>query len=406
MAKESNSVKKLHYAVILDTNTLIFGNPFRSEVVRLIKNFKSHGAVEIKYYIPKVVAEEFKSKLPKRIHTARAAYGNATKEITGLMGVTFPEVEIFPNEAIKVAGENALKKYDINILDTPSVGLADILKKAIYHEPPFKSEGDAGLKDELIAETVKSHAPGMSNDSVVVFICSDETFRKYMTSISEEFRFKVYQSIDEFESELKLQLLLTGEETKLVDTLAKAAEAIFFRDEEQKTLFYKEALPRLHTNFPTLFSNPQPEQSWTLYSGNFMGLDTRNGRWSPIDKAKYEIFRPLFLEKTGENIFIWESTVIYSQNFENLDSLRGYVYSGSVGSGSQVGSYNLRFTVKWSVKLNSEGKFDLDSAKVIDVDHIKDRSVSGGWTVNWPQTPISGPTGLSGTVTLEEVDKI
>jgi hypothetical protein len=248
------------------------------------------------------------------------------------------EVEIFPNEAIKVAGENALKKYDINILDTPSVGLADILKKAIYHEPPFKSEGDAGLKDELIAETVKSHAPGMSNDSVVVFICSDETFRKYMTSISEEFRFKVYQSIDEFESELKLQLLLTGEETKLVDTLAKAAEAIFFRDEEQKTLFYKEALPRLHTNFPTLFSNPQPEQSWTLYSGNFMGLDTRNGRWSPIDKAKYEIFRPLFLEKTGENIFIWESTVIYSQNFENLDSLRGYVYSGSVGSGSHGGN--------------------------------------------------------------------
>lgn len=35
-----------------------------TEIVKLVEDYKDHGEVELKYFIPKVVEEEFKSKLP------------------------------------------------------------------------------------------------------------------------------------------------------------------------------------------------------------------------------------------------------------------------------------------------------------------------------------------------------
>lgn len=387
--------KLLKYSVIFDTNILFYGNPFRSEISKLVKKYANHSKVSLDYFIPKVVEEELKSKLPQKIQEAKASYGKAIDEINGLMQTTLPEIKIsFADEDVIRSVEKTLKKYKMRTLDTPSIGLQPMLKKALLHQPPFKAVGDAGFKDAVISETVKAHSPGLSNTSEVVFICNDGDLKKYMLTVAEEYKFKVYQSIDEFESELKLHLLLAGGSTKLANTLAAEAEQAFFVEEDPKSLFYKQAWEKIKSTFPTLFSNPQPQSNPSYVATAMMAKDTP-GQWVPTDKARYEIFKPLFVEKNERNSLIWQSTVVYSQNFEKQTSWSantGEVYMPLPESGE----YKLQFTVRWSVSLASDGKLEPPSAQVLDVDQVKNYGTFAAWLAV-PEASLTGPTSLSGT---------
>lgn len=385
---------KLRYSVIFDTNVLIYGNPFRSEVVRLIENFRNHQEVELKYFIPRVVAEEFISKMPDQITKAKKNYEESIKEINGLMKTKLTDLPpTFKEEDIKKAAKIILEENCITILDTPGIDIRSLLEKAVNHKPPFKSKTDAGFKDAVITETLKEHCPGMSNYSSVVFICEDDFFRQYIEGIADELKIKIYKSIDEFESELKLNLLLAGGEEKLVESVSKEAEEVFFHKDNTNTLFHQEAWPELNRKFPTLFSNPKPKPGWYYTANPTMESSDHYDSidWEPSDKAEYNIFKPLFIEKTNTNILIWESEVVYSQNFERRsrppEVEPGFLWESAI--------YTLRFRVRWSVQLTKEAKIDPNTAKVIDVDQIKD--TISRW-VDFPQTPISGPTTLSGTV--------
>jgi rRNA-processing protein FCF1 len=395
---------KTKYSIIFDTNTLIFGNPFRGDVMKLFEDYKNHPEVDLTYYIPRVVAEEFKSKMPKQIQDARKALIKATKEINGLMEAQIVDFNLsFSDEEIEAAAEKVLQKYNINVLDTPGIDLLDLLNKAIYHKLPFKAEGDAGFKDAVIAETLKEHTRGMSNTASVVVICSDATFRKHLEDMAEDYKFRVYQSVEEFESELKLNIMLSAGSQKLSDSLQKEAEAIFFKEDDKKTLFYKEAWDKINREFPTLFSNPQPESSFT-YAYSFIGTyphvgaSNDRGQWSPSDKAKYNIYKPLFIEQKDQDVLVWESVVSYSQEFEQ--GLTPSLTMPGVSLPTETGIYSLKFAVRWSVRLMKGGKLDSDSAKVLDVNPIKDVSRMPMGYGDIPPTPISGPTSLSGTVTL------
>lgn len=398
------STKHKHkYSVIFDTNTLIMGNPFNKEIINLIKEYKNNSEVKLEIFVPKVVEEEFKSKLPKKIIDAKAAYVKAIKEINSLMETELQELkQVFSDDEIKIAGANALKKYGIKVLDTPSVGLEQILKKAIDHEPPFKDGGDAGFKDAVIAETIKAHAPGLSNNSTVVFICSDGNLKEYMEKMSQEYKFRVYQSVKEFESELKLSILFAGGREKLIDSLQAGAEEIFFRNEDKKTLFYKEAWGRINREFPTLFSNPQPRPSLVAVSAYRISTDDEElGPWVSSGKAKYDVFKPLYIGKQDSDTLIWESIVSYNQDFvrevnASTKGLEGFSFT------AKTGTYSLKFKIAWIVKLTKEGQLDPNTAEVTSVDQIRDTL-----NLNWeyfPETPISGPTTLSGTATITDFE--
>lgn len=397
----------LKYSIIFDTQTLIFGNPFRTQVINFIKSYQKNEDVEIVYYIPRVVAEEFKSKLPQRIKDAKSAYGDALRQINGLMVNKIPEQELFFfDEEIIKAGEKALEVYGLTILDTPSIGLQQLLKKAINHEPPFKSEGDSGFKDAVIAETVKEHSPGLSNTSKVIFICFDENFRKFMKTIAEEYKFQVYQSIEEFESELKLSILFAGGREKLIDSLQEAAEEIFFKNEDKKSLFYKEAWGRINREFPALFSNPQPRPSlMTVSAYGVSAEDGELGPWISSGKAKYDVYKPLYIGKQDSETLIWESIVSYNQDFirevsSSTKGLEGFSFT------AKRGTYSLKFKIAWTVKLTKEGKLDPNTAEVTSVDQIRD-TFNLSWEYS-PEMPISGPTTLSGTATItnfEDMDR-
>ncbi len=393
----------LRYSIIFDTQTLIYGNPFKTQVINFIKTYQKNKDVEIVYHIPKVVEEEFKSKLPQRIKDAKSAYGDALRQINGLMVDKIPEQKLFfSDQEIIKAGEKALEMYGITTLDTPSIDLQQILKKAINHEPPFKSEGDSGFKDAVIAETVKEHSPGLSNTSKVVFICFDENFRKFMKTIAEEYKFQVYQSIEEFESELKLSILFSGGREKLIDSLQEGAEEIFFKNEDKKTLFYKEAWGRINREFPTLFSNPQPRPSLVTVSAYRISVeDEELGPWVSSGKAKYDVFKPLYIGKQDSDTLIWESIVSYNQDFvrevnASIQGLEGFSFT------AKTGTYSLKFKIAWIVKLTKEGQLDPNSAEVTSVDQIRDTL-----NLNWeyfPETSISGPTTLSGTATITDFE--
>ncbi len=398
--KKDEKAKK-EYSVIFDTNIVIYGNPLQKEVNNLIKNFENHPEVKLVYYLPEVVIDEIQSKIPDILKGAIDRRASAIREINSIMGTDIVDSKIsFNSSQILGAVSEILTKNHLKTLKTPNISLKSILQKAILHEPPFKSNGDKGLKDAVIAETIKHYAEKLSQHSSVVFISADTFFREYMLSIGNQFNFEVYQSVEEFESDLKLNLLLTGDADRLGDSVADEAGKIFFIEDDKNTLFYMDAWNEIYRRFPSLFSNPKPNRTSLSYLSPY----DESGQIFATGKAKYNIFRPLFIRKEGQDTLVWESTIDYSQNY---DQYRRSTQTDMnyLSYGMEKVAYNLRFIVKWSIKMASQGKLDDSTAKVIDVDHIKytDGFFHAPLNIGYSPSPISGPTGLSGTVTASEI---
>ena len=388
------------YSIIYDTNSLIFGNPFRGDVMNMMTKYSKNKQVDLNFYIPKVVAEEIISKMPKQIKQAIDSYYKSIKEINGLMSKQINEIKLgYSEDEVKEATQKIFETYNIKVLDTPSLGLNKFINDAIYHIPPFSINGDSGFKDSVICETIKTHAPGLSNSSKVVVVSSDAKFKNHLVSISDEYLFKVYSSVQEFESELKLSLLLSGDQKQLESSLSSEADKIFFKEDDKSTLFYKEGLDEINRSFPTLFSNPQPSSDY-LGTYNY----TNNFQWVPIDKASYDIFKPLFIEKDNTNFLIWESTVVYSQNFKNA-TYGGVTIVGHSNYLSTPYTYKLKFRIKWKIRIDIEGRLDFRSAKILDVQHEDNHSEYLAMNTDLYNESISLPTAISGTVTASEVTK-
>lgn len=391
------SSKKPSYIVLFDTNTLVEGNPLREAVANLINTYKGDHRLGIKFLIPDVVREEFKKHFLKKVKEARVGYIKHSGDLVNLMNVKLPKFDVEESQVLSKAGK-ILKDHAIGVLETPikKINLKGLIKKAVYYEPPFQESKEKGFKDSIIAETIVVNLPKLTKGAQVIFICKDEVLRQYLSTYQPKFpNFKVYESVPDFESELRLYLL--ERDDKLVVEITKEAEAAFYKSDDKNSLFFKEDIPRkLFETFPTLFANPKIEEN--RYHG--VGVwNTVPKNWIPIEKPEFRVSPPVFIERKDSSLYIWESTVLYHQVFENQATVQNVRFAGF----DHRGEFILEFKIRWESEIDSSGKISTHKCKILNIDYTP-KVISESYAVASMYPLASGATiAGQGTVPVANV---
>lgn len=345
------------YLVIFDTNILLHHFP---AVEHLITKYISDERVDIKFLIPDLVSLEYQHNYLVRITEAAQKYNGGGKDLNNLIGVRHKKFEISKEKAYKKAARK-LKILGINEfpIKYKKINLEKIAKMAAFHDSPFQPVGDKGFKDALIAEGIIDLLNENSKYDILVFICKDEMLRTHALDLTKSYsHLKVYESPPDFETELNLHLLQIND--KLIDEIRKEA------DKEFSNIYRTENIEaRIHESYSSLFSNPKPlliNNPWTATFSNNQYIPS-DIKWIPIEEPVYEITKPVFKYK-NDNIYFWETTVVYKQKFEEEFRIGASVgYAGYI----RQGIYTLEFTVKWSTNLDEHAK--IFNSSILSIRH-------------------------------------
>ncbi|OGH18706.1 MAG: hypothetical protein A3F31_00555 [Candidatus Levybacteria bacterium RIFCSPHIGHO2_12_FULL_38_12] len=380
--------RKLKYNVIIESSVL-YGKPIRKEVATLIANFIGGEKVIIRFYVPEIVLEESKKHFLDDFLELKQKYENTSKNLYELLKqYKVPKIKKSENQIFRIV-ENAFHANKIETLATPYTKIIwkNIVKKAVYKLPPFSPEKDKekGFKDLIIAETVLDHLPRLYKNSNVVFLCNDGLLSDYIKSKTKRYgNFKVFQSVPDFESALRLHLLKNS--NKLVEETTKEAENSFYKPLDKNSLFYREELPRKFIEtYPTLFGDPKIQHD--LYYGVLVWQGGKEN-WIPVSEPEYRVSKPVFI-KEESNKYQWESSIIYRQIFENAETKSTALAGGYDNKGEHV----LEFKVMWETPINPDGKINLAQSKILKIEHIPRQTMS-----NYPM--FSMGTSMLGNATL------
>jgi len=353
--------KVLSYIVFLDTN-ILRSNTFNENLTQFINTYRQNNKIKISVFLPETVLGEYKSFLLGKIEKAIGHYNKGRNFLQTLIGFKTKKPK-FSKRQLESSLDKFLRKNHLKVIKTPysRINLKTLLRKAIYHEPPFESAGEKGFKDEIIARTILTNLWRLSKKGEVVFICGDKNLREYIISLGRNL--KVYESIPDFESEVKLRLEEIND--KLIEEITRQAELAFLNPEDKKSSLYFKFNIEQQTKdkFPSLFSRPQLNETF----GILLPVD-RKRKWKPITKGKFEVSKPVFVQKK-KNTYFWESTVVYRQQFEDIGTQN--VLTPALASHL---TYILEFKVRWQSEISDDGRvFNPD---IIDIEHTSTRTTS------------------------------
>ncbi|GEM_PF-2705589 len=354
------SDRKINYNVIIESSVL-YGKPVRKELTDLINNFKGVKNLEIKFYVPETVLDEAKRHLLEDFQEAKLKYDTGAKEVEAVLkGIKLVDVDQSKNQIFGLV-EKSFEENNLEIIKTPyeQINWADLVNRAVYKKPPFNPEKDKekGFRDAVIAETILINLPKISKDSNIVILVRDGLLSDFIASSTQKYNnLKIYPSILDFESAIKLHLL--KDDDKLIDAISQEADTTFYTPLGQDSLFYKENLPqKILAKFPSLFANPEIEEN--KYYG--FGWVTNEKNWIPSTEPEYRVSKPVFIKNEG-NDYYWSSTVIYRQLFENTSRNELISYGFDM-----KGEWKLEFKVEWKVTINNKGNIVQDSAKTTNI---------------------------------------
>lgn len=370
--------KKLNYTVIFESN-IIFGRPINREVIVFIKNCKANKKINTKFYVPEVVVDESKKHLLDDFLKVKEKYNAADRDLCEILprrklqNIRAREQEIFQ------IADKAFSENKINVLQTP-VGIinwAQIIKKAVYKKPPFdpRDNTEKGFKDAVISETVLSNISNLSKISNIIFLCNDNLLVEYLKTKTKKYKnFKIFPSIPDFESSLRLHLLEVDD--KLIEEVTREAEDVFYKALDASSLFYREDVPKqMQENYPTLFADPKIEGN--LYYGVAVWNNVEIS-WVPISEPEYRVSKPVFIKKE-DGLYYWESIVIYKQIFENEPTRTSLQYQSFDNRGEHI----LEFKVTWKSPVTKNGKVEVADSKVLKIEYVP-RPRSPSFTVIGP----------------------
>lgn len=245
---------------------------------------------------------------------------------------------------------------DLNILKIPtpykSINLEEVVKKAVYYLPPFEEKHEKGFKDSIIAETIRDDFKNTQSEIIYIFICSDKKLFEYLNAIEpiNGTNFKMFQSVPEFESDLRL--ILSKIDKGFIKNLAKQAETIFYDlVNPESSLFHKfEIKEKINQQFGHLFLNPERHQRFGGLLSSINAGSSLYQAWAPIEQTHFEISKPIFIKQDNDN-YEWNSVIVSKQKFESTAKSAGWGLNSR-----NLLEHVLEFGVGWSFKLNSKGE--------------------------------------------------
>ena len=372
-------MRRLRYNIVFDTNVLKRGGTH--ELLRKLnkKLARSSTNCKVRYFIPEVVVEEYKYHLLKEALPHIKQFNSVLDEYE----ILNKRVKIDKNWVERVFKKKLTTSFNkyITIPLPAKIDVRKLMKMAAWKEPPFQEKTEKGFRDSLIMLTIEVEYDRLTRAGArIAFICDDSKFRK---AVKEELkdvknRFSVYNSIDEFESELRLSLQISNRAFK--SEITKNATAAFL-----ELVAKEEVEGRIRSDFPDLFVTPNLENYWygDAYFGNVKDV---NEKWEPVGKGAFLVAEPIYVDKIVINKkarFKWESTVTFKQTFRQLSPVALYV----VGTYNKMVEYILEFSVKWSAVVDNKGNFS--DARVEGIEK------KNSYTNEISQSVIGGYSGIS-----------
>lgn len=397
--------KKLSFKIIFESS-IIWGRPINKSVISLIKEYRKNKKISVDFYAPELVVEEAKKHLQDYYLAKRENYNAVNKDLNEIfVHRNRPNLRKRDKNIFEIIDKTFLSNR-IKMLKTPvnDIDWESLIKRAVYKHPPFdpgmdeenKKKKEKGFKDAVIAETILVKLPKLLKDSFVILLCGDGLLSQYLREKTKRYKkFRIIPSIPDIGSLLRLHLLKIDD--KLKEHIAKQAELAFYKPLEKNTLFSREEIQKkLFEKFPTLLVNPKIEDD--LYYGARVWNNVKT-LWVPIGGPTFEVSTPEFLEEK-ENVYLWESTIVYRQIFENQETVRDLLYVNF----NNRGDYRVEFKVKWKSEITGD-KILAEKCELVEIGD-NPKVLSGGYDpMRYYNTPSSGAT-IAGQGTVQVVEPL
>lgn len=386
------NISKFH--IYLDTNVLIYGNPFQNNLIKLINKYKGNNRLLIKLRIPEIVALEYKNKTRKWVREIINKQNETVKTINGFFNRKLKKLNISEDKLDKSI-KKVFKSQGFELLKTPinKIDLKNLIIKAVDRQSPFQEKGEKGFRDSIISETIKLCS--IKDKSVInIFISDDRLLNDFIGNNPAQFvEFKTFISINEFESYLDLHLLKYDD--IFIERLTKKAELEFYDANSRSGLFFRENIElKIMRDYETILSsNPNMYPLTSLSSPSTSLISTSmnayistsfspsyisSNLYNDPSKINYDINPPYFVSNKNLNEYTWNSFIFLKQpaNYgENLQGTLTYVpiTYGASQNYSTVYNTTTTFVVRWKTIIDDNGnitKSTFESLKLHNSNYI------------------------------------
>lgn len=254
--------------------------------------------------------------------------------------------------SVKVKLDNWVKDKKVRIAKVPikSIDWDQVVKKAIWREPPFSydpkdKKNEKGFRDALILHTYIDLCKIEKRDVRICFFSADGLLRKTAEqSLRTDNRCLFFDSFDSFSSYVRL----TGEELtqNYISKILAHATDKFFRKGDETCLYAREGVQRtLREKFKEYFDDPQKAESASSQTPAM-------AKWQIANTPKIWIGDSRFAS-LQQSIYHWENQLSYVCLYRSGST--GLTLSSDVEKRERV--LVLEFSAKWHAFVKADARF-------------------------------------------------
>ncbi len=395
------------YAVFFDTNTIKGKYWLDYSVKKGVISIGQETMIPVELYIPEVVQKEWTRYYSRYV---KEQFDKITEAASKLAEMNFNDVapHVFDEKITHDTAEKLLASLGFTIIPTPheNINYPAILDLAVKKQPPFEPlDGtDKGLKDAIIAETIKQYSIEHPEQKIV-FVGRDGLMTEYLKSvISAKTEMLVYESLEEFSEELKLQ------NNNLSKELAKGASDAFFVQDVKSTFYYllniKDLLIGKYRSKLVDAESARKHLRLVKTTPRSLPYSTvAGGKWN-LDINKVYVSDPSFIEKNAQNLF-WSVTLDFVQNY-NVEVVTSIA---DAPASKYVDKHTVVYELTWTAELSADGDLIHPSIKdiveVTEIQSISDTSPTTALSrlldIQYLVNPTTALTQNSLTETLDKL---
>lgn len=286
MAKRGETVRKSkrrvpELKVMFDTSAIYTGSAsdlFNADVTDLIEQNSSHSDLRVSWYLPDPAIHERRYQMRVAAHNLLPSI----KKLERLLGHNLNLTEEVVDERIDKCIDRQLAKHGVQIakLEVGIVNWQRLIEDSLYRKPPFeKGEKEKGFRDALIAETflqLVADSPQTSRICRLAFVSNDTLLRETVEQkTSDRKNVRIAATLDDIKG--LINTLVSAVEEEFVKEILPLASRLFFKKDDESTLYYKEEIhKRIEEEFSGELNNlPQGadrrrNETWYISASRFL----------------------------------------------------------------------------------------------------------------------------------------
>mgnify|MGYP003149190067 CR=1 FL=1 len=309
--------------------------------------------------------EKAKEMLPS-LHKMERLLGHS-------FGIGSDTLELHVQKAIDEA--ISMHGFKISGVNANDVDWQEIIKRSAYREAPFEAGGkEKGFRDAVIAHTffqVLASSPKTPAICRLVLVSEDQRLQDYVREKSDEnSNVRILKNVDELES--LINTLVSSIPEDLAKELAEKAQNIFFEENNEKSLYYKNKVQDvITTDYKEALKNSpikgltKEGKTWWISPPVFMKKEKSKIYWTSSVEPEFDLYH---MEEESSTSAKHLSDILASQ-------AKDKPYSSLLGLGSLLNSKKVVdhtgrdfFEVHWSAVLSTAG--NLTKPKIERIDYL------------------------------------